>query len=178
MYRVVKMTGTQTNPLQTIELSFGKILPYLRKFASAHNDAYPENSSIIISGANLLSTGLVTMGYEYIARLFITRTHTSWESKNRKAVLMSLLMYMETMTNTTFANVEEMYDRTSSVMIEEFWKIAVVLIPACLEYAYILRGPYVDKTTGKTKYKENFPKEGSVLKIVALTKVWNGDESV
>lgn len=172
------MECNQPNTLKTIKDSFESIVPYLRRYAEQHKDKYPDNAAIILSGTNLFSTGMSAVGYESIARLFITRTHTSWTDKNRKKMLMSFLMYMEVMTGDKFTDTESMYNNTSDKIIDEFWTIAIVLIPACLDYVYILREPYVDKITGKTKYKAKFPKEGSVLSVISLMKVWNGEETI
>jgi len=132
--------------------------------------------SIIKQGATRINQGLLFKGYDGIVELFITYTHEHWINedgvKDKDVMLLALIEYVEVVVDKKLENRTKSYELISKNIISDIWKEAQLLIPACIEYSYIMRQPYTDEETGKTRFKRNFPTKGPKLSIVKMKNAW------
>lgn len=161
--------------MNQIKKSLDNIVAHL---SSASEEVKNEKcSSILKTGCTRINQGLLFKGYDGVAELFITHTHPHWcddgGNKDKNVTLCSLLEYIEILADDKFKDMQKTYSSIPDNIIDSVWEEACLLIPACLEFTYLMRQPYEDPETGKTRFKKNFPSSGPKLSIVKMKSVWS-----
>ena len=174
MHTLIKM---EEYPMSQIKKSLDSIICNISLVGDDIMRKDEKSGMIMKAGATRINQGLVFKGYDGIAELFITYTHEHWVNddgkRDKDVMLLALIEYIEIVVDTPLADRTKSYNMISPKIINGIWDEAQLLIPACIEYSYLMRHPYTDEESGKVRFKRNFPTKCAKLSIVKMKKAWS-----